>query len=646
MLILEEAKSKLLASIGYLPAAEQADVQRALEQAIIWHGEQTRQSGEPYVTHPIAVTTYLAGLEAGRDVLVASLLHDVIEDRPVMVEDISKLFGERVATMVDGVTKLSKMEYPSSGSHRQIASLRKLLQVATQDLRILVIKLADRWHNVQSLGALRPEKQMRIARETLDVYVPFARMVGLWNLKNDLENACFPLAYPDASEAWSRAVVRARASLQAEREALVDRLDPETSDTVEAKLDFMTDYELFMRFQGNPERLRQSAALDSVLVIVKNPQTYTLDCYRVLGEIHERYRCVPLSFRDYISVPQPNGYRALHTVVFISHNHQVRLRIQTARMYEYAARRKLSYWLREGSDILAALQGFQSNASADNAQYAAQLNDTLLGQRMTVFTASGELITLPRGSTGVDFTVAQNPDNLHYLEAVVINGQRTEAAQELQDGDIVEPVLSVEKIGARSVWLTRVKAPESRRALQQTLQDADRSTLVTQGRNLLEIELQKYRTSPLWLKFYPFSAAMFQKLERQSMAELYASLGDGSLELGKVAEVIMQEITRGTRWLARLTHALGFLPKERVSNTKSLVIKIAVYAQDRTGFLYDLTRCFAEQRVNIASLAIHALPAGRGLYSISLEVENFAQFSNLYDSIMGVQGVQKVVRKT
>lgn len=646
MLILEQAKSRLLTSIGYLPAVEQADVRRALDQAIIWHGDQARQSGEPYVTHPIAVTTYLAGLEAGRDVLIASLLHDVIEDRPVMSEDIHKFFGERVATLVDGVTKLAKMEYPASGAQRQIASLRKLLQVATQDLRVLVIKLADRWHNVQSLQALRADKAQRIARETLEVYVPLARMVGLWDLKNDLENACFPLAYPDTSAAWSRAVADVRAGLQAERLALVDRLDHETSDVIEARLDLMTDYELFMRFQGNPDRLQQSSALDSILMIVKNPQTYTLDCYRVLGEIHERYRCVPLSFRDYISVPQSNGYRALHTVVFISKNHQVRLRIQTARMYEYAARRKLSYWLREGSDILAALQGFQASASTDNTQYATQLNETLLGQRMTVFTAAGELITLPRGATGVDFAVAQNPDNLLYLEGVMINGQRMEAAQELHDGDIVEPMLSASKIGARSIWLTRVKAPESRRALQQSLQDADRSTLVAQGRQLLETELRKYRTSPIWLKYYPLQSVYTDAFGKATMEDLYVAIGDGSVELTQAAEAVLHAITHGTRFFSYLGRWLGILPKVRVSNDQAMVMKIAVYAQDRTGFIYDLTRCFAERQVNIASFSVDALPAGRGLYTVRFEVDDFAHFSSLYDSIMGVRGVQKVVRKS
>jgi guanosine-3',5'-bis(diphosphate) 3'-pyrophosphohydrolase len=644
--MLQRAIDDLLQAVPYLPEAERDEVRRAAHRAVEWHGEQTRQSGEPYVTHPIAVARYLADLEASKDVLIAALLHDVLEDRDISYATVTAEFGERVASLVDGVTKLSKLEYPAQGGQRQIASMRKLLQVATTDLRVLFIKLADRWHNAQSLMALRDDKRERIARETLDVYVPFARMVGLWELKSQLENACFPIAYPKESEEWSRAAAAARAQLEPERQQLCERLDLETTDTIEARIDRMSDYELFLKLQGNIERLQNTSMMDTVLVVVKNPQTFTIDCYRTLGEIHVRYRAVPLSFRDYISTPQPNGYRALHTVIFISHNHQIRLRIQTQRMYEYSAKRKLSYWLREGSDILEALQSLQHNGSEDNRRYAQDLQGSVLSERITVFTASGELITLPRGATGVDFAVAQNPDNVHYLEAVIINGQRYEAAQELHDGDIVELVLSTERIGARSRWLMRVKSPESRRALEQTLQSEDASVVAAQGRQILMAELRKHRASVFWLRILPLiPGALETCFDKKSMHDVYVAIGNGTVSPYAAVDCIVDTLAEHTVWIGAIGRFLGMLPRSRVADEKARVMDIRVYAHDRTGLIYDITRCFAVRAVNISGFGVHALPAGGALYSIQFEVPNFDTFSDLYDDILSVSGVRDIVRQ-
>jgi guanosine-3',5'-bis(diphosphate) 3'-pyrophosphohydrolase len=645
-LMLQQAIAHLLQAVTYLPEPERAEVRRAADKAVEWHGEQARASGEPYVTHPIAVATYLAELEASKDVLIAALLHDVLEDRDVTYAMISAEFGERVASLVDGVTKLSKLEYPTQGMQRQIASLRKLLQVATADLRVLFIKLADRWHNVQSLGALRGDKSERIARETLDVYVPFARMVGLWELKSVLENACFPIAYPKESADWSRAVAAVRAQLEPEREQLCSRLDLETTDIVEARIDRMSDYDLFIKLQGNAERLQNTSLIDTVLMVVKNPQTFTIDCYRVLGEIHMRYRAVPISFRDYISTPQPNGYRALHTVIFISHNHQIRLRIQTQRMHEYSAKRKLSYWLREGSDILEALQSLQHNGSDDNGRYAEDLRGSVLSERITVFTAAGELLALPRGATGVDFAVAQNPDNVHYLEGVIINGQRYDAGQELRDGDIVELVLSTEKVGARSRWLMRVKSPESRRALEQTLQSQDAGLVAAQGRQLLEAELRKHRTSIFWLRLLPYiPGALKTCFDKTDMAEVYLAIGNGSISPYAAVDCIVDTLAERTIWIGGIARFLGLLPRSRVVDAKAQVMDIRVYGHDRTGLIYDITRCFAMRNVNIAGFGVHALPAGGALYSIHFEVPSFDVFSDLYDDILNVEGVREIVRQ-
>jgi (p)ppGpp synthase/HD superfamily hydrolase len=284
--LLSRLKESFQQSISYLSEVDQGKALHALHKAEEWHDGQKRDSGDPYVTHTIGVALYLAELEADSSTLQAALLHDVIEDDRIDIQTLKKEFGSEVTRLVDSVTKLTKLRYEGKRQERQIASLRKMLLVASEDLRVICIKLADRRHNIETIHTLREDKRQRVALETLDIYVPFARIVGLWEFKEIFENICFPIAYPEESATWHQAIAHIRSRLQQERDSFVKRINAETDSKVVAELSLSTDYELYQKLRANLSRLGETQNIDSVAVVIKGKEMSSLDCYKVLGQIH------------------------------------------------------------------------------------------------------------------------------------------------------------------------------------------------------------------------------------------------------------------------------------------------------------------------------------------------------------------------
>ncbi|MDD4319033.1 MAG: HD domain-containing protein [Candidatus Peribacteraceae bacterium] len=642
---MEHLAPTLLASLSYLPAAERKEVERAVMMARQWHEGQVRESGEPYAIHPLSVALTLSQLEAGGSTLVAALLHDVIEDGRVDDGTIRREFGDEVARLVDGMTKLAKLQYEGDPSLRQVQSLRKMMLTASEDMRVIVIKLADRLHNVQTLSSLRKDKQQRIARETLDIYVPFARIVGLWDVKRELEEICFSLAYPEESSTWHEAIVQARAKLQPERERFVRDLNALTPKKVHPRLILMTDYEVFQRLFGDLSRLAQTDQLDSVSVVVNRPSSKE-DCYHVLGTIHTHYPVHALTFRDFINAPQPSGYQALHTTIFLSRNQEVRLRIQTEDMFDFATRRKIPAWIdQKHSDVYAALSSL-NNSGFDRDRYITDLKETVL-DRMNVFTTAGEIIRLPRGAAGVDFAFLVNPDYLFSLAGVRVNGELHEATYELHDGDTAELALLDEgKTERRVMWVEKVKSAETRESLRQSLGQRPAEDRRNEGRSLLQYEVQKWKL-PLWWLFHwhPTQQHIASLVQEGSFDDVLEKIGGGQLSLATVVEAYKSTLDRSpsrTQWLLQ---KLRLLPESRVLNKQASVIDIDIYAVDTPGMIYSISRCFAERGINISKFSVFALPPKDALYQIRLEVETFKQFSDLYDALLQVPNVKTIRRR-
>ncbi len=642
---MRDRKELFLASIHYLSQSDRDEVARGVASAEEFHRGQQRESGEPYFFHPLAVAAKLAHLEAGRDMLIAALLHDVIEDDRADFQTVQSEFGENVAKLVDGVTKLTKVRYEGDPSLRQVASLRKMLLTASQDVRVIIIKIADRLHNIETIGSLRPDKQQRIARETLDIYVPFARMTGLWNWKRQLEENCFPIAFPLESKIWKEAIEVAREGLRTERREFVKRFDSVTSKRVQPELVFMTDYELYQRLYGDLKRLDETSQIDSVRVIVRDDAT-PIDCYQVLGEVHVRYPVHALTFRDFINAPQPSGYRGLHTTIFLSRKHELRLRIQTQEMFDFAERRKISAWVDDkNSDIYTALSAL-GKAVFDRQQYITDLKTAVL-ERMNVFTTAGEIITLPRGATGVDFAFMVNPDYLFSLNGVRVNGEVKEATYELHDGDTVEMVLYESGSGSaerRVMWVEKVKSLEARDSLRQSLEGQGQEDQKSAGKLLLKHEGIKWRL-PLWWMFLPgIQQRVASTLNEKTFDSVLEKVGAGSLAAGAVITVY-KDMLKMPNIGQKMLQFLHLLPRSRVLDKQAALIDIDVYAVDQPGMIYAISKCFAERRINISQFAAYAVPPSDALYKIRLEANDMKQFSELYDAILQSPGIKGIRRR-
>ncbi len=637
-------EADFLRHITYLSLPEQAAVEKTLRAAVRLHEGQLRDSGLPYVTHPIAVADYLAHLEADAVTLCAALLHDVIEDDRCTHEEFLQEFGEEITTLVDAVTKLSKLQYEGRRGERQIASLRKLLLVASEDLRVILLKLADRWHNIETIDGLSPEKKSRVASETLDIYVPFARLVGLYDLKIRFEQICFPLAFPIEHELWHREVTQMRASLDAKRQAFIKRIDSETAAHVTPHLTRISEYELFKKLQGNVRRLKDTQNIDSVVLVVDHDDP--LSCYDVLGKVHMLYPFRMLSFKDLINMPQPNGYRALHTTIFLSKDHQLLLRIQTRSMYEFVHRRKISSWIRKDTRLTSVLASL-SRLPSHHEQFLDDLKSDLLADRINIFTTSGEIFSLPQRATGIDFAFALSPDHIPYLAGIRINGEMREATAELREGDTVELILlDTANPALRAHWMEKVRTVDAKEAIKENLSMNPLQQQEMEGRSILQAECRK-RALPSWWIFYLTSLQnqLSMALGQSSFSDVLIAIGTGRLSASKVMDIYKEILVLSPTLSQRVLKFLHLLPRTRVLSTQATIISFEISALDRKGLIYDITKCISERDLNISQFGVYAVPPSDSLYKITVEVQKFEEFSDLFDALLQIPSVKTVLRK-
>ncbi len=635
--------SDFLRHLHYLPPEGRRAVEYAIEKATQYHEGQFRGTGQPYITHPLAVADYLTRLEADVPTLSAALLHDVVEDECASEEEIEKEFGLEIARLVAGVTKLTKIHYEGRRGERQVASLRKLLLSASDDLRVIVIKLADRWHNIETIGGLRPDKQMRVANETLDIYVPFAKLMGLYALKSRFEDICFPIALPDDAVRWQSEVERIRSSVESERQAFIARIDAETATTVCPDIVRTTDYELYTKCQGNIDRLKNTQSIDSVVLVVDSNTTSS--CYEVLGQVHSKYPVRALSFKDYISVPQPNGYRALHTTIFLSKSHELLLRIQTKAMFDFVQNRKMSSWLSDASPLSRTLSSL-TQLPFHHDQFLSDLKTNVLADRMNIFTTAGDVVSLPQGATGIDLAFAINPDTIKYLAAVRVNGEVREVTTSLFDGDTVEPVLyDDENPAMRTTWVEKARSVEAREALKENLSSMPIDQQSAEGYSVLTLECRK-RALPLWwlMHLSRLQHQLAMNLAQPSFRDVLSRIGTGEILVSRVADVYRDILSVSPTLLQKFLKLFLLMPRSRQLHSDTHMVTLELRAVDRKGLIYDISRCIAERDINIADFRVYALPPKDALYRMRVEFDKFHDYSNLFDSLLEIPSVKEVKR--
>lgn len=482
----------------YLEIEDVKKVYRAYLFGADAHNGQLRASGEPYIFHPLSVARVLAEMHMDRDSIVAAILHDVIEDTGIGREQIAADFGEEVAALVDGVSKLTHLSFESK-AEAQAANFRKMMLAMVSDLRVILVKLADRLHNMRTLGALRPAKRRRIARETLEIYAPIAQRLGMRRIRRELESLGFDALYPTRYRVLDASVKRVKGQrkelMRKVEAAMVHRLE-------EAKLSariFGREKNLWSIYRKmRDKKLSFSEVFDvfAIRVVVEDIDT----CYRVLGRVHTLYKPVPGRFKDYIAIPKANGYQSLHTTLFGLHGIPIEIQIRTEAMDKVAESGIAAHWhyksndehsssaQRRAHEWLKSLMDLQQN-TGNALEFLENVKVDLFPDEVYIFTPKGEIMELPRGATGVDFAYAVHTDIGNSCIAVKIDRHLCPMSTPLASGQTVE-VITAPNATPRSVWLSYAVTAKARHNIRHYLKSIEEGEAIKQGRLLLHKALE------------------------------------------------------------------------------------------------------------------------------------------------------------
>ncbi|MGD9880786.1 MAG: bifunctional (p)ppGpp synthetase/guanosine-3',5'-bis(diphosphate) 3'-pyrophosphohydrolase [Reyranella sp.] len=477
---------------SYHPEADEDTLNRAYVYGLKKHGTQLRASGDPYFSHPVEVAGILAEMKLDTDSIVTGLLHDTLEDTDATREEIARLFGENVARLVDGVTKLSRLEVQSE-STKEAENLRKLVLAMSSDIRVLLVKLADRLHNMRTLHHIKdPARRKRIARETMDLYAPLASRIGMEKVKRDLEELAFAELNPDG-----RASVLARQGYLRERgEQLVPQIEAELARTLsEGGLPAQvsgrekTPYSIWRKMQTKNVSFEQLADIMAFRIIVDD----VAKCYQALGLLHGSYQVLPQRFKDYISVPKPNGYRSLHTGVIGPFGQRIEIQIRTAEMQDQAERGVAAHWIyKQGGPSTDAPQYAWLRSlmeildKAPNAEeFLEHTKLEMFQDQVFCFTPKGKLIALPRGATPIDFAYAVHSQVGDTCVGSKINGRMLPLRTQLANGDQVEIITSKAQTPSPT-WERFVVTGKAKAAIRRFIRLRQREQYIQLGRSLLD----------------------------------------------------------------------------------------------------------------------------------------------------------------
>jgi len=530
---------------AYDPEADEDALNRAYVFSMKAHGLQKRASGDPYFSHPLEVAGVLTGMKLDTATIVTALLHDTVEDTLATVEEIEKLFGPEIASLVDGVTKLSKIELQSDHT-KQAENFRKFLLAMSRDIRVLLVKLADRLHNMRTLRYLKdPEKRRTIARETMEIYAPLAERIGINDIKNELEDLAFAELHPEA-----RSSIMARLEYLREQgsdavrkiEAELTATLKENGVTAEIEGREKTPYSIWSKMQRKNVAFEQLSDIMAFRVIVDK----VADCYAALGVLHGKYPVVPGRFKDYISTPRPNGYQSLHTGVIGPLRQRIEVQIRTREMHDIAERGVAAHWqYKQGADQhegkqyrwLRELLDILENASGPE-EFLEHTKLEMFQDQVFAFTPKGDLISLPRGATPVDFAYAVHSEIGNHCVGAKINGRIVPLKSELQNGDQVEIVTSRAQTPSPT-WESFVVTGKARSAIRRFVRSRQHEQYVHLGRAILEKAFQQegYEYSDKALK------GVLKKLKEQSPEDVIAKVGEGLIS----ARSVLTAVFPGTR---------------------------------------------------------------------------------------------------
>ncbi len=527
-------------------------IAKAYEYAKAAHEQQLRATGEPYIIHPLATAEILTELEVDADTLIAALLHDTIEDTGISYEEISAKFGEDVAALVDGVTKLGRIPY-SSKEEIQAENFRKMFLAMAKDIRVVLIKLADRLHNMRTMKHMTPEKQLEKARETLDIYAPLAHRLGIYKIKWELEDLC--LRYIDRNAYYE--LVGSISQKRSEREQYLEDVVVQLQSKI-TEMGIKSDiegrpkhfYSIYRKMKNQDKELDQIFDLFATRIIVNT----VADCYAVLGLVHELYKPMPGRFKDYIAMPKPNMYQSLHTTVIGPKGIPFEVQIRTLAMHRTAEYGIAAHWrYKEGSANQAAADTFEGKLTwlrqlldwqkdmRDAGEFMETLRSGLVADEVFVFTPKGEVRSLPAGSVPIDFAYNIHSGIGNRMYGAKVHGRIVPLTYELKNGDIVE-VLTSEKVhGPSRDWLKIVKSTSARNKISQWFKKEMREENVVRGKEIVEREIKKTGFPLSLLLRSEYLEPLYRRYTLSTLDDLYAAIGYGGLSAGKIVPRLRDE---------------------------------------------------------------------------------------------------------
>ena len=684
--------------LGYDPEADEAMLNRAYVYTVQKHGTQKRASGDPYFSHPVEVAGLMTELKLDQETIVTALLHDTVEDTLATTEEIERLFGPEVARLVEGVTKLSKIEVMSE-SERAAENLRKFLLAMSEDIRVLLVKLADRLHNMRTLHFIKSEdKRRRIARETMDIYAPLAERVGMYEYMREMQLLAFEQLEPEAYATITGRLAQIRSSEGGQVDAIalsIKQALAEAGLKVEVSGREKHPYSIWKKMAERHVSFEQITDIMAFRVLTETPQ----DCYRALGVLHTTWQMIPGRFKDYISTPKSNGYRSLHTSLIFENSMRMEVQIRTRDMHrtnEFGLAAHWAYkqggrpdgqvgWLRDLIEIV--------DASHDAEELLEHTRLAIYQDRIFAFTPKGALHQLPKGSTPVDFAYSVHSDLGNFAVGAKINGRHMPLRTALKNGDVVE-IIKSKSASPQLSWLGFVVTGKARAAIRRAVRAKERAEVAAIGRKLFE-QIAERLPSKVGKKAVKDAV---KRLGLASEEELMVQIGTAKLEDRAVMEALVPGSTAGLaepeKWpnqdraisIRGLTAGMAFhlaqcchpVPGDRIVGIRHAGKGVEVHAIDcltlangtdadwldlswgerttgaigrlrmvlynRPGTLAEATGIFAGNRANIVQLAMTGRDELFGNYEVDLEVTDLAHLTRIVSALRASDAVAEAER--
>ncbi len=577
-------------------------IQRAYEYAKAKHGDQLRKSGEPYIIHPVQVAYTLAELGMDDNTICAALLHDVLEDTETSYQEMEKEFNPEIAYMVDGVTKLGKLKY-ASVEEQQVENYRKMFLAMGKDIRVILIKLADRLHNMRTLKYLTRDRQIAISTETMDLYAPLANRLGVYSLKWELEDLAFKYLYPEEYRELVEGIDKKREERLKFIEQIMDQIREELK---KQKIDGEVTgrakhlYSIYRKMKRDNSSLDQIYDLFALRIIVNSVK----DCYSALGVVHDLYNPMPGRFKDYIAVPKPNMYQSLHTTLIGPKGTPFEVQIRTWDMHRIAEYGIAAHWAYKESsfakgkkanvkvqeDKLAWVRETLEwqNEMQDPDEFMTTLKKELFEDEVYLFTPKGEIKVLPKGATPIDFAYQIHEQIGHHMVGCKINSKMMPIVTKLKNGDIVEIITSDQSKGPSRDWLKFVKSSRARNKILSWFKKNLREENIEKGKEAIDKELKKIKVKHEELFKNEFIEPALKRYKFTSLEDMYSGVGFGSISAGKIISRMLEEY-RKVHKEEDIEKTLEELSKEKVHREKPSQNGIIVKGIDNC--LVKLSKC-------------------------------------------------------